>query len=30
MDGTAQWAIFVATRPTKGRGTVRGTFSATK
>lgn len=30
MNGTAQWAIFVATRPTKGRGTVRGTFSATK
>jgi hypothetical protein len=30
MDGTAQWAITMATRPTKGRGTVRGTFGATK
>lgn len=30
MDGTSQWAIFIATRPTKRRGTVRGTFSATK
>jgi len=30
MDGTAQWSIFMATRPTKGRGVVRGTFSATK
>lgn len=30
MSGTAQWNIFMATRPTKGRGVVRGQFSATK
>ena len=30
MNGPTQWNIFMATRPTKGRGVVRGTFSATK
>ena len=30
MNGPTQWNIFIATRPTKGRGVVRGTFSATK
>lgn len=30
MSGTTRWTIFVATRPTKGRGTVAGLFTATK
>jgi|SRR5690348_16806688 hypothetical protein len=30
MNGPSKWTIFMATRPTKGRGTVAGQFSATK
>jgi hypothetical protein len=30
ISGTVQWNMFMATRPTKGRGVVRGTFSGTK